>query len=148
MYFREFEVPSQNFPGQMHKWRLSQILQEGSLRAKDKLLIDLALAARFIFVYAKGRIFGQFFSIVDSIRSLLNGFLLLIDICIGTPSLLAYDIDKKIREERCRYLVAELICRVKSNVMFLENMLQTVKPIEIIFYSSFFSLNTKTVWNW
>lgn len=112
VYFSEFEVPSQNFPGQMHRWRLSKVLQKGSLRARETLLEDLASAARLIFINAKGRIFGQFFSIVESSRALLHGFLLLIDMIIGIPSLLAHDIEKKIREERCRYLVAELICRV------------------------------------
>ncbi|XP_055309168.1 uncharacterized protein LOC129573035 [Sitodiplosis mosellana] len=107
----EFEVPSQNFPGQTHRWRLSRVLQKGSLRARETLLEDLASAARLIFINAKGRLFGQFFSIVESFRALLHGFLLLIDMVIGIPSLLAHDLDKKIKEERCRYLVAELICR-------------------------------------
>ena len=84
------------------------------MRARETLLEDLALAARFIFINAKGRLFGQFFSIVESSKALLNGFLLLIDMLIGIPSLLAHDLDKKIKEERCRYLVAELICRVNK----------------------------------
>lgn len=110
--FSEFEVPSQNFPGQMHRWRLSKLLQKGSLVSRETLLEDLASAAQLIFINAKGRIFGNFFSIVESSRALLHGFLLLIDMFIGIPSLLAHDLDKKIREERCRYLVAELVCRV------------------------------------
>lgn len=36
------------------------------------------------------------------------------DIIIGVPSLQAQNLDGKIREERCRYLVAELVCRVSS----------------------------------
>lgn len=35
------------------------------------------------------------------------------DIIIGVPSLQAHNLDAKIREERCRYLVAELVCRVR-----------------------------------
>jgi hypothetical protein len=35
------------------------------------------------------------------------------DIVIGVPSLQAHNLDAKIREERCRYLVAELVCRVR-----------------------------------
>jgi len=34
----EFEVDSLNFPGQVHRWRLSQLLQKGTLRAHDSLL--------------------------------------------------------------------------------------------------------------
>lgn len=37
----------------------------------------------------------------------------LADIIIGVPSLQAHNLDVKIREERCRYLVAELVCRVR-----------------------------------
>lgn len=37
----------------------------------------------------------------------------LVDIIIGVPSLQAHNLDAKIREERCRYLVAELVCRVR-----------------------------------
>lgn len=37
---------------------------------------------------------------------------IVLDIIIGVPSLQAHNLDVKIREERCRYLVAELVCRV------------------------------------
>lgn len=39
--------------------------------------------------------------------------LCVLDIIIGVPSLQAHNLDAKIREERCRYLVAELVCRVR-----------------------------------
>lgn len=35
---REFVVDSLNFPGQVHKWRLTQLLQKGSLRAHSTML--------------------------------------------------------------------------------------------------------------
>jgi len=34
----EFEVDSLNFPGQVHRWRLTQLLQKGTVRAQDSLL--------------------------------------------------------------------------------------------------------------
>ena len=34
----EFEVNSLNFPGQVHRWRLTQLLQKGTVRAQDSLL--------------------------------------------------------------------------------------------------------------
>lgn len=105
-------MASLNFSGQVHRWRLSQFLQKGYLRAQDSLLNDLALAARFIVITAMTRISGHFFSLVQSARSLLRGFLLLLDMVVGVPSLLAHNLDYKIKEERCRFLVAELICRV------------------------------------
>lgn len=105
-------MPSLNFPGQVHKWQLSQLLQKGRLRAQTSLLNDLALAARFIIVTAKARISGHFFSVAHAAHALLKGLLRLVDMVIGIPSLLAHNLEYKIKEERCRYLVAELVCRV------------------------------------
>ncbi|XP_050100782.1 uncharacterized protein LOC126581283 isoform X1 [Anopheles aquasalis] len=107
----EFEVPSLNFPGQVHRWRLSQFLQKGSERTRDSLLSDLALSARFIVITAKGRLTGHFFSVAHAIRALLQGLIKLVDMVVGVPSLLAQNLDNKIKEERCRFLVAELVCR-------------------------------------
>ncbi|KAL0892745.1 hypothetical protein ABMA27_014454 [Loxostege sticticalis] len=42
---------------------------------------------------------------------MLMGLHRLLDLAFGMPSLEARDLDKKIREERSRYLVAELICK-------------------------------------
>ena len=67
----------------MHRWRLSQFLQKGSERANDSLLSDLALAARFIVVTAKARLFGHFFSIANAVHAFLNGLIKLIDIIVG-----------------------------------------------------------------
>lgn len=116
---RKFEVASLNFPGQVHVWRLSQFLQKGSSEAHTSLLNDLALAARFIIVTAKLRLFGHFFSVAHAARAMIKGFLRLIDMLVGIPSLLAHDLDYKIKEERCRFLVAELLCRVRNCLFFM-----------------------------
>ncbi|KAK6642922.1 hypothetical protein RUM43_004424 [Polyplax serrata] len=107
----EFEVDSLNFPGQVHKWRLSELMQKGSERSRDSLLNDLSLALRFIIVTAAGRIFSHYFSVLQAVKALITGLLRLLDIFIGIPSLLAHNVEAKIREERSRYLVAELVCR-------------------------------------
>lgn len=96
----------------MHKWRLSQLLQKGTLRAHDSFLSDLALAARFLVITARGRIFSHFFSVCHAVHALLNGLVKVIDMFIGVPALLAHNLDYKIKEERCRFLIAELVCRV------------------------------------
>lgn len=105
-------MPSINFPGQTHKWQLSQFLQKGNDRSYDTLLFDLARAARFVVVTARCRIFGHFFSVKNAAKSLLMGFIKICNALIGLPSLLAQDLDSKLIEERCRFLVAELECRV------------------------------------
>ncbi|XP_043653946.1 uncharacterized protein LOC122620516 isoform X1 [Drosophila teissieri] len=107
----EFDVPSLHFPGQVHKWRLSQLLQKGKLRAQDSFLSDLALAARFVVVTARARILSHFFSVVQAMHGLLEAFTRLADMFIGVPALLAHNLDYKIKEERCRFLIAELVCR-------------------------------------
>ncbi|XP_057659864.1 uncharacterized protein LOC130896097 isoform X1 [Diorhabda carinulata] len=109
-----FEVESLNFPGQKHKWKLSQFLQKGLLNSNDSLLNDLALAVRFIVVTAKGRLVSHFFSVSRAASALLAGFLRILDVLIGIPSLQAHNLDAKLREERNKYLVAELVCRPEN----------------------------------
>lgn len=104
-----------NFPGQQHRWKLSQLLQKGTEKSRTSLLNDLALALRFIFITAKGRISSHFFSVSQACKALLVGFLRIFDILLGIPSLQAHNLDAKIREERTKYLVAELVCRVSFN---------------------------------
>lgn len=87
------------------------MLQKGTERANDSLLSDLALAARFLVVTAKARLLGHFFSIAHALGALLRGFIKIIDLIVGVPSLLAHNLDYKIKEERCRFLIAELVCR-------------------------------------
>ena len=110
-HFSEFEVPSLNFPGQVHRWLLSQILQKGSERTRESLLGDLALAAQFVVITARARIFGHFFSIKHAVKAFLEGLFKILDMLIGIPSLLAHNLENKVKEERCRFLIAELVCR-------------------------------------
>lgn len=108
-------MPSLNFSGQVHKWKLSQFLQKGTDCTYDTLLCDLALSARFIVVTARARIVGHFFSVKNAAKSLVIGLLKICNALVGLPSLLAQDLDHKLIEERCRFLVAELECRVSRN---------------------------------
>ena len=136
-HFSEFEVPSLNFPGQVHLWKLSQFLQKGSEPTKETLLGDLALAAQFIVITAKARIVGHFFSVKEAGKAFLSGLLKLIDMVVGIPSLLAHNLENKVKEERCRYLIAELVCRVSSNLI--------LKGFQLIcFCLPCHSLSTKT----
>lgn len=75
---REFEVDSINFAGQVHRWRLSGLLQRGRDRRRDALLTDLALATRFIVVTAKARLVSHCFSVSQSLKALLTGLLRLL----------------------------------------------------------------------
>lgn len=141
-FCREFDVASLNFAGQVHRWRLSQVLQKGRSRTQDSLLNDLALSARFIVVTALTRISGHFLSVVESARALLRGLVLLVDMVAGVPSLLAHDLDYKIKEERCQFLIAELTCRVSTSHIF--NFMRLF--LFIPFSSLLCSRSTKVVW--
>lgn len=110
----EFEVPSLNFPGQVHLWKLSQFLQKGSEPTGETLLGDLALAAQFIVITARARVIGHFFSVKEAAKAFIAGLMKLIDMVVGVPSLLAHNLENKVKEERCRYLIAELNCRVSK----------------------------------
>jgi hypothetical protein len=49
----EFEVESARFPGHVHRWRLSQVLQKGSEHTNEALWDDLSLALSFIVIKAR-----------------------------------------------------------------------------------------------
>lgn len=65
---------------------------------------------------AKGRLISHFFSISQAVKVLLSGLLRILDVLIGIPSLQAHNLEAKIREERNKYLVAELVCRVSDHI--------------------------------
>ncbi|XP_047995718.1 uncharacterized protein LOC125233682 [Leguminivora glycinivorella] len=107
----EFEVPSRHFPGQTHVWRVSGWLQRGRSRAREELYGHVARACSLVVVVARDRLLkNEPLSVLAGAESLLAGLHRLMDLIIGMPSLEAKDLEKKIREERSRYLVAELIC--------------------------------------
>lgn len=66
---------------------------------------------RFIIVTAKARLVSHFFSLTQALASLITGFLKLLDIILGVPSVQAHNLEGRLREERSRYLVAEFVCR-------------------------------------
>ncbi|CAC5419469.1 unnamed protein product [Mytilus coruscus] len=111
----EFEVDSINFQGQVHRWRLSNLLQKGSSNAQNTFYNDLALSLRILIITARNRFVSDFFSVSESIKSIGKGLVKLLDIVIGMPSTCLESIEQKILDEHMRYLVAELT--IKQNSM-------------------------------
>ncbi|OWR42704.1 hypothetical protein KGM_200275A, partial [Danaus plexippus plexippus] len=108
----EFEVPSRHFPGQTHVWRVAGWLQRGRARAKEELYCHVARAVALIVVVSRDRLLrDEPLSLIAGGKAFMEGLQRLIDLIFGLPSLEARDLEKKIREERSRYLVAELICK-------------------------------------
>ncbi|GIX77959.1 uncharacterized protein CEXT_493501 [Caerostris extrusa] len=121
-----FEVESMNFPGQVHKWQLSQLLQKGVHNIHDTLLQDIALSVHLIVVTARNRLISDFFSVSQSVRAFIHGLAILLDAFIGIPSLSAKNLDIRIQEERSKYLVAELTVRPNFEDD-IDNLCQFVK---------------------
>ncbi|CAL4076369.1 unnamed protein product, partial [Meganyctiphanes norvegica] len=107
----EFEVESLHFPGQSHRWQVSGWLQKGCERAHDSLLDDVATALSLMVVTAKNRISSPVFSLSHSLSSLWQGALMLVDFAVGVPWVQAHNLEARIKEERCSYLVQELTCK-------------------------------------
>lgn len=66
-------MPSINFNGQQHTWRLNPLLQKGSEVAMDSFLNTLAWSAAIINLTASERFTGDIFSVKQSIHSLRIG---------------------------------------------------------------------------
>ncbi|CAH0719614.1 unnamed protein product, partial [Brenthis ino] len=111
----EFEVPSRHFPGQTHVWRVAGWLQRGRIRAREELYCHIARAIALIVVVSRDRLLrDEPLSLIAGAKALMQGLHRLMDVIFGMPSLEARDLEKKIREERSRYLVAELICKPEN----------------------------------
>ncbi|KAG8185351.1 hypothetical protein JTE90_005478 [Oedothorax gibbosus] len=121
-----FEVESMNFPGQVHKWQLSQLLQKGVKNIHDTLLQDIAHSVHLIVVTGRNRLVSDFFSISHSARAFIHGLAILLDAAIGIPALSAKNLDVRIQEERSKYLVAELTVRPNYEDD-IDNLCQFVK---------------------
>ncbi|KAM3964330.1 LOW QUALITY PROTEIN: uncharacterized protein ACR2FA_001299 [Aphomia sociella] len=110
----EFEVPSRHFPGQTHVWRVAGWLQRGRVRAREELYCHVARALALVVVVARDRLLrDEPLSVIAGAKSMIMGLQRLLDLAFGMPSLEARDLEK-IREERSRYLVAELICKPEN----------------------------------
>lgn len=102
----EFDVPSLNFPGQTHKWRLTKLLQVGTERSNKDFYNMLSIALKLVIITAKRRFTSNYFSIKAGFKSIWKGIVKLFDILIGLPSMdiVPYDLDA---EER-KFLISEL----------------------------------------
>ncbi|CAG0922066.1 unnamed protein product [Notodromas monacha] len=108
----EFEVDSVRFPGHVHRWKLSQILQKGRMKTRETLFDDLSLALSFIVIKARDSFLSsESISVKNGISSLLIGVFCLLDGLIGLPKLSSKDLEEKLIEERAKYLTIELTAR-------------------------------------
>ncbi|CAF4418918.1 unnamed protein product [Rotaria sp. Silwood2] len=104
----EFEVNSIHFPGQHHRWRLSNLLQSGIQPANEVLYKELSWALYMLIMYALDRIVSNCFSFKAALRSWKHGFVSLIDALIGLPAVYSNGIDSQVEDERNKFLLIEL----------------------------------------
>lgn len=109
----EFEVDSLEFPGQKHRWILTQLLIKGKTKSHSTLLDDLANALYLMVVIARHCLIGKYFSVLQSLNGWSVGIMNLLDMFIGVPLMDTVGLEAKLQRERSRYLVAEL--KVPSN---------------------------------
>ncbi|CAF4984027.1 unnamed protein product [Rotaria sp. Silwood1] len=102
----EFEVNSIHFPGQRHRWRLSNLLQSGIQPANEVLYKELSWALYMLIIYALDRIISNCFSFKATLRSWKQGF---VNALIGLPAVYSSDIDSQVENERNKFLVIELL---------------------------------------
>ena len=64
-----FSVASQTFPGQSHRWYVSNILQKGINPTKESFYEDMSVAYHFIVIYFLKLLYrGKYFTITNSIK--------------------------------------------------------------------------------
>lgn len=80
----EFTVPSQNFPGQDHKWRVTSLLQKGTHKIKESFYDDMAKGTHQIIISIPNRIYkGKYVTLKSSLKNLLYTFVDLPMLLIG-----------------------------------------------------------------
>ena len=78
-----FSVPSQNFPGAKHVWKLTQLLQRGNEPSNNDFKGFLARAYFFSFIVARDRIIGRVLSIRDAVENIGYAFYFVYNSLIG-----------------------------------------------------------------
>ncbi|TPP61782.1 Solute carrier family 13 (Sodium-dependent dicarboxylate transporter) member 2/3/5 [Fasciola gigantica] len=110
----QFDVDSMNFIGEVHTWKISPFFLKGTDHIRKTLLEDLQMALAELVIRAHDRMVSKRFSIAGALRAgYRDCFVRIIDLLFGWPCVNHGDVDRKLMEERLRFLTCEL--SVKSN---------------------------------
>ncbi|CAF0727699.1 unnamed protein product [Didymodactylos carnosus] len=112
----EFEVDSNYFPGQKHRWALSALLQTGTEKAHAIFYKELSWSLYLLIIFARDRILSNCFSLKAALRSWKHGLLTLLgryyeaqNTLIGLPANKSDGLNEQINNERKKFLVIELL---------------------------------------
>lgn len=72
----------------------------------------LAFSLRFLMVYAPQLLMAPRFSLLESLSFLKSDLTELLDLFLGVGKVYSPNLERRIQEERCKFLVAELKCKV------------------------------------
>ena len=78
-----FSVPSKNFPGATHCWKITQFLQRGNELSNNDFKAFLARAYYFTFFVARNRVIGRVLSIRDAVENIGYAFHFVYNSLIG-----------------------------------------------------------------
>ncbi|CAH8579427.1 unnamed protein product [Schistosoma turkestanicum] len=109
----QFVVPCTNFTGEVHAWKISPWLLNGTRNIYKHFNKDLYTALSIIVVTSVDFIENPNFSVYRSLADLCIAVYSVLDIFFGWPRVNKGDVDRKLLEERLRFLICEL--SVKSN---------------------------------
>ncbi|KAH3757038.1 Mariner Mos1 transposase [Pelomyxa schiedti] len=109
----EFDVPSVNFPGQFHLWKLSRLVQTGHERVNGALVGSMAAALRVVVVWMPNRIIGNFFSVKNGIKNILRGVRGIADLLVGlkdmVPAMNNHQREREIELQRKRFQLRDFM---------------------------------------
>nr|CAH8870556.1 unnamed protein product [Trichobilharzia regenti] len=108
-----FITPCNTFTGEVHSWKISPCILKGTRNIYKDFNKGLYTALSVLVVTSVDFIENPNFSILRSLADLGTTFRALLDLFFGWPQVNSGDIDRKLLEERLRFLICDL--SVKSN---------------------------------
>lgn len=110
-----FVIPSQEYPGQNHVWRLSLLIQKGSKNIQVSFDKDMGTALSHIIIKVPQSLYGEKFSVTNGfsrfykgIRGTLAAFVGLIE---KNPKHSSHDVTRIIEELKENYVAKELMAQ-------------------------------------
>ncbi|BHF75519.1 hypothetical protein SprV_0501861500 [Sparganum proliferum] len=103
-----FYIDSQNFPGFVHCWRISPLLQLGKNNNLRSLKTTLTGLLELICIGSRDRIIGDFFSLKVAATAAVDFLQMTFDLFIGWPQVHRRDVDKRLLQERLNFLTQDL----------------------------------------
>ena len=121
-----FSVPSLNFPGQNHVWKIARGLQTGTTNIKKHFYKFLAGSLYLIIIGIPNLLYrNKYFSIKDSLKSIFLGLWYILNCIIGIPCFV-----KKYNENQVSNILKGFIFRQIMEGFYSEKKENAVEEVE------------------